>query len=461
MLLAMASCWPMLLMGGPLLFHDSASYLDQGGRIAAMLAPADAGGGGEGGGAAGAGGPAGGKALRSAPYALFVHLATLTPLGLAGPTLAQSALVAALALMLMMGEQRAPRRDVALAAAAMVGLTTWPWFASYLMPDLLAAAAVLYAAVLARSFDALDWPQRLGAGGVATFAILSHYGHLPLAAGCIAVALGLRWLDGRLGLAVIAAGAAPIALALAINVGGSSAVLEGPSVAPMRLPVLLARSIEDGPARWHLQRHCAEERYAICEIAPALPERVGQFLFGPDGLRGATPAQMARVRAEETTILWRAFREYPVAQTWSLIGNAVTQLGRIGADDFLWGRIETNAEGELRLEVDRDRDRRAFDMFAALNAAAALIAAAAIAVMAARDGLRVGAHERALLVVVVAGLLLNAAIFGGLSAPADRYQGRVAWLIPLLAALFWLARRRAAADAATVAPAPPRSGPPI
>jgi hypothetical protein len=43
--------------------------------------------------------------------------------------------------------------------------------------------------------------------------------------------------------------------------------------------------------------------------------------------------------------------------------------------------------------------------------------------------------------VAIAGLVANAAIFGGLSAPVDRYQARVIWIIPMLAALFWLVRR--------------------
>jgi len=63
-----------------------------------------------------------------------------------------------------------------------------------------------------------------------------------------------------------------------------------------------------------------------------------------------------------------------------------------------------------------------------------------------KDGLRVGDRERALLFVAIVGLLANAAIFGGLSAPVDRYQARVIWIVPLLAALFWLSRwRRSAA----------------
>jgi uncharacterized ion transporter superfamily protein YfcC len=74
---------------------------------------------------------------------------------------------------------------------------------------------------------------------------------------------------------------------------------------------------------------------------------------------------------------------------------------------------------------------------------AALIAATLLILLyARRDRLGVGRREREMLFMAVAGLAINAAIFGGLSVPVDRYQGRVIWIIPALAALFWLERRK-------------------
>ena len=47
---------------------------------------------------------------------------------------------------------------------------------------------------------------------------------------------------------------------------------------------------------------------------------------------------------------------------------------------------------------------------------------------------RLAEAEIALLAVVLAGLLVNAAVCGVLSAIDDRYQGRVAWLLPAVVA---------------------------
>jgi hypothetical protein len=57
--------------------------------------------------------------------------------------------------------------------------------------------------------------------------------------------------------------------------------------------------------------------------------------------------------------------------------------------------------------------------------------AAAFVVLAWRRGY-LSAPERDLALLVLVGLIVNALIFGGLSAPVDRYQSRIVWLIPAL-----------------------------
>jgi hypothetical protein len=64
--------------------------------------------------------------------------------------------------------------------------------------------------------------------------------------------------------------------------------------------------------------------------------------------------------------------------------------------------------------------------------------------IALRGKLDQGRRETDILLVLLAGLAINAVIFGGLSAPVDRYQGRIIWLVPMLAGLFWLARTSSA-----------------
>ncbi len=247
------------------------------------------------------------------------------------------------------------------------------------------------------------------------------------------------------------------ALPVLVALGGNAAVNRvafhepGVGVATKRLPVLLARSLADGPARWHLEENCAAEGYAICEVFDGnFSSNLSVILWSDAGLGGASPEQMDRIRAEEPLILRRAFMDYPAEQIWSFAGNAVSQTWTFGMDDFSWSRLEWLPDGRVdTAPLDPDRSRAGLDAIGAAHLAALAAAAGLILLYAARDGLRAGAREREMLFMAVAGLLVNAAIFGGLSVPVDRYQGRVIWIIPVLAALFWLTRRNTRATRVT------------
>lgn len=460
---AVLLCWPMLLVSAPLFFFDTAGYWQQGrAAVGVFLAPFTptpdvvngAGGGGSAGGALDAAVDQV-RGLRSAPYAFFVYVTSLTPLGLIGPVVLQTGFVLFLFWALVARELEAPRGSIALAAALVAVLSPLPWFASFLMPDLLAAGVILYALVLVRGFDALGLWQKLALVLVATFTVVVHYGHLPLAAACIGAALAVRLIRGRLDLASALAGVAPVLLAVAVNMGAGAVAFDGPSLAPRRLPLLLARSLQDGPARWHLQEHCAAYDYTICTVVPEIPDTIHDLMWAPGGIKSATDDEISAIRDEELVILWRAFQEYPLAQVSSLLGNAFIQTVSIGTEEILYAEPTRDAAtGKYSANFDRSHPRGVLEAFGLLHIASILAGVAALAVMARRDGLRAGEREQEVLLVLAVGLLANAVIFGGLSAPVDRYQSRVAWLIPAIAALFWLERRRQALHAVPDGPTP-------
>ena len=446
--------WPALLNGGPLIFFDSASYLDQGRQaveealrlVSGRLSPGAAGEG-----ASAAAGEVAGSAniVRSVVYSVFSHVASATPLREWGIVLIHSALIVTLLAMLAGRAllEAARRADIALAVLACAALTSLPWFVSYLMPDILAAVVILCGMLVAAGPERLNLWGKLFVFGAASFAMLSHYGHIPLGFGVGATALGLLLVQRRLSVAAVLIAALPVLVALGGNAAVNRVAFQeaGVGVATKRLPVLLARSLADGPARWHLEENCAVEGYAICEVLGGnYTSNLGVILWSDEGLGGASPAQMDRIRAEEATILRRAFLEYPAEQTWSLAGNTVSQVWTFGMDDFSWSRLAWLPDGTVDTgPLDPDRSRAGLEAVGWSHLAAMVAAAGLILLYAARDRLGVGAREREMLLVAVAGLAINAAIFGGLSVPVDRYQGRVVWIIPALAALFWLNRRKA------------------
>jgi hypothetical protein len=210
------------------------------------------------------------------------------------------------------------------------------------------------------------------------------------------------------------------------------------SLAPKRLPLVLARSIADGPARWYLQEHCATEKYVICEMFPVIPSRLEDVLFGANGLRArATPAQMEAIRREEPIIVARAARAYPFHQAAKAAAAFGRQLLRFDLTDTTFTRqVVRAADGGISFApaVERAQVRGIANLVTYAGISAALIYLALI-VRRLRRG------EGTVLLLLAAGLVGNAAVTGILSGVAHRYQGRIIWVLPVVAIGFWLARR--------------------
>lgn len=434
--------WPAFLNGGPLLFPDSLVYVDQGRQAVegavALIVPAD----GKDEGASGfQAAAASATYIRSLSWSGFAHVTALTPIGLYGPVLIQSLLVAMLILMLLWPVSGGSRIVLFTALASLTLLTSLPWFASFLMPDILAAVLVLAAMLLVQgSAPPLRRPLFLGVVALATtFAVASHYGFMPLGAAMAAAVLAVLAFQGRLAGWLVAVAVAPLLIAAGANMAASQVAFDSPDVAPKRLPIMLARSIADGPAYWYLQDNCPGAGYVLCRHLPDMPRTIGGLLWGPDSLLAKlSEAELEALRQEETAILAGAFRAYPVQQGWALAGNGVRQLVAIGTDDFYWRHAVRGPDGRYVAEpvADGGPDRTGLDVMAAVHTGVVLLSVLVLVAFAARDRLTARPDERALLFILLVGLLANAAIFGGLSAPVDRYQARIIWLVPMLAMLF-------------------------
>ncbi len=441
--------WPALWSGAPTVFFDSATYYEGGGEaveffldrsgLGALFASGAAGEGAAAG-AAASGEPAGaGNSVRSVPYSVYLNLA----IRLGGPiaAVAPMALVTAWLLWLMLAPLRPPAR---LLAGGIVTLaTTAPFYAAQLMPDIQAAWLIAAPLVVMLRGGAVGGRLAAALGATATAAILFHYSHIPLAAATGGVlSLWLLW-RGRHRAAALAQ--VPLLLALALNLAmslvmaGSGNDAAGPadrpeaaaektgpavSIAPGRVPVLLARLLEDGPALHYLSSTCPENGFAICEVYDRLPESSHEALWGPDGIRQqATPAQMRRISAEEMALALRVLAHDPLGQIRASAANTGAQLVRFGLEDLRFARIAILGPDEMEI----DPVRAPPGLFATVETVQIAVLAAAVLLLL-LAGLRVPA-ARAPICLLAAGLLANAFVCGALSAPAGRYQGRVIWLV--------------------------------
>jgi hypothetical protein len=322
------------------------------------------------------------------------------------------------------------------------------------VPDILAGVTIAGALVLTVFFDRVGIVLRLTLVALIAFCITTHGSHLPLAF-CVVVAGAVASFVLKrppVGLAVRRSlwFVSPIVLAVAALLGTSYVAFGEPSLAPKRYPIQLARSVSDGPGAWHLRDHCATERYAICEIFGTNPPRhVRDFLWSENGVRyRATPEQMERIRAEESTIVRRAAMEYPVHQLSRAATNVVWQFFAFGTDDLVFGgRIAGDLDDPSLVQAQPDNRmlKTVSEVLIYLSFAAGIALLFAL-----RRRLR--SVEIAAISIALLGLLANAAVCGILSAVTDRYQGRVAWILPVLALIIWL-RVRAEAKPATAAKA--------
>jgi hypothetical protein len=330
-----------------------------------------------------------------------------------------------------------------IGASGGIALTTSAsWYAAYAMPDILAGVAISASLVLTVFFERIRTGLRIALVLLIAFCITAHGSHLPIViVSLVAGVVSSSRLGSPSGVSVIPRAvwcASPVLLAIVAMLGTSYVAFGELSLAPKRYPIQLARSVADGPGAWYLHDHCATEHYAICEVfGPNPPRNVHDFLWAPNGVRyRATPAQMDRIRAEEGTIVRRAALAYPVQQIGRSVANAFKQLLRFGPRDLVFGQRMSGGERVSPVQVSPDRAW--LKVIGKILIYASFIGSLLFLVVARR---RLTTGEFSALCVVAAGLVANAAVCGILSGVADRYQGRVAWVLPAVAAMLLLRLR--------------------
>ncbi|MCV3273855.1 hypothetical protein [Roseobacter sinensis] len=452
LVLSLVLCWPIWAFSSHFVFADTASYFRGGGAIwKTLLDLLPAWDGATSTGPTAAATPAQGTTLttdadgksttgRSFTYSALAYAAFATAGYWALPVF--QAFIALLFVFALVDHVMVQRPYTLIIGFVLVAsLTTLPWFSVYLMPDVFAGVIVLYGGLLLARYDELTPRQRVAFTLLAALAVTFHYGYPPLMAGIAGLVLFWRLCQRRLSVGFIAAALVPLFFAPLLNMAASSAVLGKASATPQRLPILLARSLEDGPAYWYLQEACPEAELALCELfGRDIPQHVGEFLWDDEGIESLSAEQMDRVREEEFAVLAQAFRAYPIAQSRSLLKNAAKQTVLIGT-----GNIAVAADLDARHRPIRPAPdhpvRPALAAFDDIVFWATWLLCVPLVLLAA-SGRLTGQHAM-LVTGVLVGVLLNAGIFGGLSAPVERYQSRVIWVLPVLSVLFvshWRAR---------------------
>jgi len=343
-----------------------------------------------------------------------------------------------------------PRGHVLL-CAGLAALTSAPWFASLLMPDIFAPALVLCLYLL--GFARLSRPQTACLVLLAGFCAASHLSHLPLALALVVLVLLLT----RRILPTLRA-ALPLGVALALLMGTNWVGHGRLAVSPYGSVFALARLVADGPAARVIEAACPQAGWHMCRWAGRLPTNSDDFLwneFGPvwsPRLDGAQPGGPISLAPEAGQIVALTLRQYPAAVAAIAAENAFIQLFRARVGDVL-GPEHLDVTVGLRLREGGFPEREQAAFAASVQSQGGLRGLAAyfswpqpwVVVLAAFGALlawwrahKAGDSPRlAFVLCVLVGITGNALATGALSMPHHRYQARIIWLLPLAAVLCW------------------------
>ena len=347
---------------------------------------------------------------------------------------------------------RDPRQRWLLAGA--IGLFSGlSVFATTLMPDVFAGLLILGIALLLARWPSMGIAERGFWLAVIGFACLVHKSHL---------AIGLSLLAAGLVLALLrrASRQALAPLLATLVIGGVGHLLVDLSVErvtgrpPRPVPFLLARMIGDGTVPAYLDQVCGVKDYRLCRYRDRMPMTENAFLWDPRPDHGlletVAPEERAAILDESAELTKAALRAYPFHQLGAAATNALRQFFLVGTTEFAQtsGLDPEFAPGMRRTLVDYGGSRvmagsmpmAGISLMMTITYLAALAALAGIA-LTRRETLVAPSPQATTRLLIVLGVLANAAICGAISGVFDRYQGRVAWLIPLLVLAWLLAGR--------------------
>jgi hypothetical protein len=324
--------------------------------------------------------------------------------------------------------------------AAMAVCTWLPWLVSELMPDLFTPLLVLVLCILALAPERVAVRELWLLVALAAFMIATQLSSLPLSCGLLAVlALVFRRVRMRWRLLVL-----PPALAILGLCSVNLAAHGRFAVSPFGNVFLLARVIYDGPGMGVLRRDCPASGWRLCPFLDAFPATSDDFLWSP-----GSPLERAGgpklVSAEAGAIIARAVVSEPIGVGRAAVANMLEQLGRFESGDGLqpwpdqvtpWIRRDFPASEQVAYGSALQQ-RGLLAVPPVLGVVHRVVACGGVAACVLLLPLAFRRRSACLgfLVAVVVALPLSAAITGALSTPHDRYQSRIMWLAPFIAAV--------------------------
>jgi hypothetical protein len=411
--------WIALYNGYPTVFSDTGGYLFTGKFLIAV------------------------PPFRSPGYSIFIRL---TSMGVsAWFTIAAQAIVIVYLLYktcehLIGGGSKFRDNCVLAIICVLAALTSLPWEVSLLMPDVFAGMMFLSAFLLAFN-DQLRLAERIGLAAILMVSVSAHMSLLPIAA-LFAAALAVpRFAYGSLRRASPAASMFAWLLVPIIAAAFWTATLNRRTGLGFRLSssgntFLLARLFQDGLAADFLRENCPGRPFVACRYVGNLPRTQEEFLFQHPMLH-----DIAGPGNEIAEIVRGTLAAYPLRFIMSSIKETFRQLAAIRTGDEIRSSNASYWNAAVMRQVF-PRDFQAFrnarqsrgrlvwlaDTAATIDTTMYWLSlVSCLALVWAGRARKVSQF----LYSAISFLAINAAICATFAGVYDRYQSRIAWIVPL------------------------------
>ena len=322
------------------------------------------------------------------------------------------------------------------------------FFVSYLMPDIFGGLALLSMMNLLFLSKQLSRRAQAFFLAVLAYALLSHNLNMMLAGLLLLGLLTTRVLWRReLATPAILSVAACLALGFAGQTAFDWTVKRLTGAAPIRPPFVAMRLIADGPGIEYLKDHCDRRPFIYCRINIDQQPYSDTLLWSLDPqrslFRGLSYADQRTAASQQTPFVLAVLADRPLAVISALSVDVVEQIFRFDLRGFNYsiGMRERYASAVPNRLLKEMRSTRAYqekmivrptELLTALITLLSLVAIVLFLVRS-RHISELG-HIRAACFFILLAVSLNAALSGALSGAKGRYQMRLIWILPLIAA---------------------------
>jgi len=415
--------WPLLLNGYPLVYSDTGTYLNQAIEL-------------EG-------------AVDRPPYYSLLIFPIHFGLTLWLIPFVQSMIAAYVLFRAVEASQCGESTGFMWYALALSLGSSLPWFTCQVMPDFFASLSVLIVVILAYH-QSLTYRERWAMFILLIGAVSTHLTHFLIA---LAVLIGLSIL-GLFRLILLPAkrcyyeilGASVLSCLAFVTY--NLALVHKPVLSAMSPVFLLARSIEDGPARWVLDDQCPNPNWFLCTVRDKLTRTSNELLWAVD-----SPFQdwyrsknWDAVTTEASRILHHVIHDYPIEQARAALHNFLLQLARFRTGDFEGDYTSPTKKVTRVIQLHFPNEAARFLSSAQVQGQLPLKWINAIHVWLACLSLTVSLFIAirlwkrcqsflTLFFTTLIGIAANAFLTGVLSEPIDRFGSRIIWLLLLTAGI--------------------------